>query len=84
MKLDFAEYKFRADYLTDKINKEEKDRLISASFTAWQIGSQNGLKLSWQSYLKELNLSEKSKVSKEQKKELTETTKRILKKLGKI
>lgn len=83
MQMDFAEYNFRADYLIDKEFNENKNRLIYASFTAWQIGSQNGLKIGWKKYLSELNLAEKSKITEEEKQELTETSKRILMKIGK-
>lgn len=58
--------------------------MIFASFTAWQIGCQNGLKTNWNKYLSELNLIEKEQLDPDDKKELTETSLRIMRKLGKI
>lgn len=81
--MDFSEYNFRADYLINKKFDDNKNNLIYASFTAWQIGCQNGLKIGWKKYLSELNLAEKSKITEEEKQELTETSKRILMKIGK-
>lgn len=84
MEMDYVEYHFQCDYLREKKAEDTKNRWIAASFTAWQINSFNGLKRSWNEYLRDLGLAEKKEVTKRQKVELEQTTARILKKLGRI
>lgn len=58
--------------------------MTAASFTAWQIGTIQGLKVSWKKYLKDLNLLETEKIDKKESRKTAEVALRILKKLGKI
>lgn len=58
--------------------------MIAASFTAWQIGRFNGLKISWEQYTRMLGLNEKAKLDEKQARETSAIGLRILKKLGKI
>ena len=66
--MDYAEYRFRADALAQQKAQAYKDQMIAASFTAWQIGRQNGLKTDWEKYLSALGLGkDKEKMDIEEK-----------------
>lgn len=75
---------FRADFITDRKKEENKNIMIAASFTAWQIGRFQGLKISWEQYLRMLGYGKKSEIDENQARETSAIGLRILKKLGKI
>jgi len=56
--LDFSEFFFRHEMLIEKAAEHQKELMVSAAFVGWQMGS--GKKdQSFQSYLKQMGLSEK-------------------------
>jgi len=64
--MQYAELKFRGDYMLRERLRREKERLIAASFSAWQILQAHVEKLpTWGKYLKQLGLSEERKLSRE-------------------
>lgn len=83
-KMEFREYLFLADYLNDKKKEEIKNDMIKASFTAWQIGRFQGLKTSWEQYIRMLGLNDTPEIDEKQARETSAVGLRILKKLGKI
>lgn len=80
--MQYSEYYFRSTFFAEKKVEEEKERLINASFTAWQIVRQSGEKRSWYDYLSSFGLYDKPKVktSIEEAIETSNNIDRLLKK----
>lgn len=72
---------FVRDMLLRRQTDAAKERMIAASYTAWQM--QTSCKLSFGDYLKKLGLIESEKISKDEKQELIDrarkTAERIMK-----
>jgi len=63
--MPYHELLFRARMITQQENRDERNGMVYASFTAWQIiASQSGSDITWGQYLKKLGLAESRKVSK--------------------
>lgn len=59
----------------------DKKQLVAASFTAWQVGRFNGLKMPWYEYCTGLGLSDAEK-TKQDDAEYKKAIGRIAKKMG--
>jgi hypothetical protein len=79
--VDFSEYRFRADCLTESRAQAYKERMVAAAYTAWQISGLHGLKMSWGKYQERLGLLEKEKRSEDEIRVTTEIAMKILKRL---
>jgi len=63
---EYEEIIFRGEYMIQEREREQKNRLIAASFSSWQsLSSQMENPPRWSVYLEKLGLRDKPKVTKE-------------------
>ena len=79
--MEYGEYVFRAGMLAKRQVQAAKEKLIAASFTAWQMISFQGGKIPWRRHLEAVGLLEPKRLTKKELAETTETVKRIAAKL---
>ncbi len=69
-KLEYSEFLFRLGMIGEYKAEEIRNQLTASAFTAWQL---NGIKITFQDYLKKMGLGEKEiKLSKEEKEIITQ------------
>lgn len=62
--MEYKEFVFRAEFLYNKQAQAEKNMLVAASFTAWQLLCAKGLKTGWSDYISSLGLVDSKKDKK--------------------
>ena len=63
--MDYSEVIFRGEYILSERERETKDKMIAASFNAWQVVSpQMREPIGWGKYLKSVGLADEPKVTK--------------------
>jgi hypothetical protein len=68
--LDYAEYRDMVDTLHERRAQEYRERMIAATFTAWQIIRSQGGKMKWEKHLKAVGLGpDSAKIDAEEKKQ---------------
>lgn len=78
----YSEILFQGSYILERKKQEFKDKLIAASFTAWQtVSAQSQKPMEWNKYLKGLGLTDKIKANEN---ELKEEAERALNKVEKL
>jgi hypothetical protein len=75
----YTELEWRAQFIQKELQRVEKQSLIAASFTAWQILSAQSDKVpKWDKYIEDIGLIEKTPVTKQElKQEADEAMKKV-------
>jgi hypothetical protein len=77
----YTEYRFNLEMISETQAQAYKDSMEAASFTAWQIGVQKGLKQSWKEYRSSI-LGSDEKIDKDEAEEAMKIALEIHKKYG--